>query len=97
VDPVPDPLLLRKNLVAPGIEPGPLDLQAGTLTTRPQRAVMLRTYKRQITGSGDRTLCELQAPLAPVVVPGKAPSQGYVANRQDSLAMVGNLSKRRKP
>jgi hypothetical protein len=24
VDPVPDPLLLRKNLVAPGIEPGPL-------------------------------------------------------------------------
>jgi hypothetical protein len=26
VDPVPDPLLLRKNLVAPGIEPGPLDL-----------------------------------------------------------------------
>jgi hypothetical protein len=26
VDPVPDPLLLRKNLVAPGIEPGPLDI-----------------------------------------------------------------------
>jgi hypothetical protein len=26
VDPVPDPLLLRKNLVGPGIEPGPLDL-----------------------------------------------------------------------
>jgi hypothetical protein len=30
VDPVPDPLLL--NLIAPGIEPGPLDLQAGTLS-----------------------------------------------------------------
>jgi hypothetical protein len=26
VDPVPDPLLLRKNLIAPGIEPRPLDL-----------------------------------------------------------------------
>jgi hypothetical protein len=26
VDPVPDPLLLRRNLVTPGIEPGPLDL-----------------------------------------------------------------------
>jgi hypothetical protein len=37
VDPVPDPLLLRKNLVAPGIEPGPLNLWPGTLTTRPQR------------------------------------------------------------
>jgi hypothetical protein len=24
-------------MVAPGIEPGPLDLWAGTLTTRPQR------------------------------------------------------------
>jgi hypothetical protein len=36
VDPVPDPLLLR-NLVAPGIEHGLLDLQPGTLTTRPQR------------------------------------------------------------
>jgi hypothetical protein len=27
----------KKNLVAPGIEPRPLDLQPGTLTTRPQR------------------------------------------------------------
>jgi hypothetical protein len=26
-----------ENLVATGIEPGPLDLQAGTLITRPQR------------------------------------------------------------
>jgi hypothetical protein len=26
VEPVPDPLLLRKNLVALGIEPGPLHL-----------------------------------------------------------------------
>jgi hypothetical protein len=32
VDPVADPLLLRKNMVTPGIEPGTLDL-----TTRPQR------------------------------------------------------------
>jgi hypothetical protein len=32
VDPVPDPL----PLVAPGIEPGSLDLQPGTLTTRSQ-------------------------------------------------------------
>jgi hypothetical protein len=30
VDPVPDPLLLRKNLVAPGIEPGPLNLYPET-------------------------------------------------------------------
>jgi hypothetical protein len=37
VDPVPDPLLLRKNLVAPGIKPGPLNLYPETLTTRPQR------------------------------------------------------------
>jgi hypothetical protein len=26
-----------ENVVPPGIEPGPLDLQPGTLTTRPQR------------------------------------------------------------
>jgi hypothetical protein len=26
-----------ENLETPGIEPGPLDLQPGTLTTRPQR------------------------------------------------------------
>jgi hypothetical protein len=32
VDPVPDPLLLKKNLVAPGVEPE----TSGTLTTRPQ-------------------------------------------------------------
>jgi hypothetical protein len=36
VDPVPDPLLLRKSGSA-GIEPRPLDLWPGTLTTRPQR------------------------------------------------------------
>jgi hypothetical protein len=35
VDPIPDPPLLR-NLVATGLEPGPLDLYPGTLTTRPQ-------------------------------------------------------------
>jgi hypothetical protein len=40
VYPVPDPLFLRQNLVAPGIEPGPLDLYPGTLTTRPQRRCM---------------------------------------------------------
>jgi hypothetical protein len=35
---VPDPLLLRKkNLVAPGFEPGSLDKYPGTLTTRPHR------------------------------------------------------------
>jgi hypothetical protein len=28
---------MSENLVAPGIEPGPLDLLAGTLATRPQR------------------------------------------------------------
>jgi hypothetical protein len=33
VDPFPNPLLI----VAPGIKPGPLDLQPRTLTTRPQR------------------------------------------------------------
>jgi hypothetical protein len=27
----------RKNPVAPGIEPGPLDLSPGTVTTGPQR------------------------------------------------------------
>jgi hypothetical protein len=26
-----------ENVVAPGIEPGPLDLKPGTVTTRPQR------------------------------------------------------------
>jgi hypothetical protein len=31
-DPIPDPLLLRKP-DAPGMKPGPLDLQPGTLTT----------------------------------------------------------------
>jgi hypothetical protein len=29
VDPIPDPLLLRKNLVAPGVEPGPLGRRGG--------------------------------------------------------------------
>jgi hypothetical protein len=33
VDPVPD----SENLVAPGIEPGPLVLWRGTLSTRPER------------------------------------------------------------
>jgi hypothetical protein len=36
VDPVPDHYF-SENLVALGIEPGPLDLQPRTLTTRPQR------------------------------------------------------------
>jgi hypothetical protein len=40
VDPVPDPVLLRKSGSA-GIEPGPLDLQPGTLTTRSQRRSVL--------------------------------------------------------
>jgi hypothetical protein len=31
-----------ENLVAPGIEPRPLDLYQGTLTTRPQRRSMIR-------------------------------------------------------
>jgi hypothetical protein len=35
---VPGPLLLE-NLVSQGIEPGPLDLQPGTLTPRPTEAV----------------------------------------------------------
>jgi hypothetical protein len=35
VDHIPDPLL-SENLVAPGIELGPLDLKPGTLSTRPQ-------------------------------------------------------------
>jgi hypothetical protein len=37
----PEPLFqthyLSENLVAPGTEPGPLDLWTGTLTTRPER------------------------------------------------------------
>jgi hypothetical protein len=39
VDPVPDPLLLRENLAAQRREskPGPMGLQSGSLTTRPQR------------------------------------------------------------
>jgi hypothetical protein len=37
MDTIPDLTTSRKNLVAPEIEPGPLDLQPGTLTTRPQR------------------------------------------------------------
>jgi hypothetical protein len=31
------PQLYSEDLIASGIEPGPLDLQPGTLTTRPQR------------------------------------------------------------
>jgi hypothetical protein len=34
VDPVPDPLLLRKNLVAPGIEPGPLNLTTEAVSVK---------------------------------------------------------------
>jgi hypothetical protein len=37
VDPVPDSILLSENLVEPGIEPRPLNLQPETLTTKPQR------------------------------------------------------------
>jgi hypothetical protein len=36
MDPVPDQYF-SGNPVAPGIEPGALDLYSGTLTTRPQR------------------------------------------------------------
>jgi hypothetical protein len=43
VDPVSDPLLLRR-FGTPGIEPGPQDLYPGTLTTRPQR--QSRRYER---------------------------------------------------
>jgi hypothetical protein len=37
VDPVPDPLLPRKSGRAGTRNPGPLDLQPESLTTRPQR------------------------------------------------------------
>jgi hypothetical protein len=50
VDLVPDPLLLR-NLVASEIEPGPLDLYAGVLTTRSQRR-SARTLTIAISFSG---------------------------------------------
>jgi hypothetical protein len=40
------------NLVAPGIEPGPLDLSPETLTTRPKR--WSGTQKREI-GGGEAT------------------------------------------
>jgi hypothetical protein len=43
VDPVPDPLL-KKNTVAPGIEPEPLDPWPGTLTTRPQNRLQLTQH-----------------------------------------------------
>jgi hypothetical protein len=32
---------LSENLVSPGIEPGPLDLKPRTLTTRPQRQIII--------------------------------------------------------
>jgi hypothetical protein len=35
-----------ENLVAPGIEQGPLDLQPGTLTTRPQ--IRCRIFKYNV-------------------------------------------------
>jgi hypothetical protein len=44
------------------------------------------------TGSGDLTLCEIQVPLGQWVAPGKVPFPGYLAGRQDSLAIIGNLS-----
>jgi hypothetical protein len=43
VDPVPDPLFIR-ILVASGIEPGPLDLKPGVMTTRPQRRTLRSTF-----------------------------------------------------
>jgi hypothetical protein len=46
VDPVPDHYFLE-NLVAPGIEPRPLDLYPGTLTTRPQRRSMIRYIREK--------------------------------------------------
>jgi hypothetical protein len=45
------------------------------------------------TGSGDPALRELQSPLARWVALVWAPSQGYVADRQDSLATVGTCLK----
>jgi hypothetical protein len=49
VDPVPDPLLF--SLVVPGIEPGPPDLKARTLTTRPHwRSYRFhKTLKKRLT------------------------------------------------
>jgi hypothetical protein len=49
VDPVPDALLLRKS----GIDAGPLDLQPGTLTTRPQKPLIMisQLFKDEISGS----------------------------------------------
>jgi hypothetical protein len=45
-DTVTDPLFLRK-LVAPGIDPEPLDLWPGTLTTTPQRQQQQQQQRRQ--------------------------------------------------
>jgi hypothetical protein len=46
-EPRSGPTTSQEILVAPGIEPGPLDLQPGTLTTRPQRrSVWLHTYRK---------------------------------------------------
>jgi hypothetical protein len=42
-----DPFQIRyfsENLVAPGIEPGPLNLQAGTLITRPLKQSIDKVY-----------------------------------------------------
>jgi hypothetical protein len=60
----PEPLLFLPTgssialtrLVAPGIEPGPLDLQPGTLTTRPQRR-SIRLYTAAHQGTRGKTPC----------------------------------------
>jgi hypothetical protein len=41
-----------ENLVTPGIEPKALDLQPGSLTTRPQRLSFLAYSKAEIKNSG---------------------------------------------
>jgi hypothetical protein len=51
---------------------------------------------RLLQGSGYPALWDLQVPQARWIAPGNAPSQGYVADRQDSLATVRYLPKGRK-
>jgi hypothetical protein len=43
-----------ESLVAPGIEPGPLDLQPGTMTTRPQRQISWYIDVPKICSRGTR-------------------------------------------
>jgi hypothetical protein len=52
----------------------------------------IRTIIRDNPAAGSRDPCPMRAsgPIDPVE---RAPSQDYVADGQDSLAMVGNLSR----